>query len=103
LIVSTFIQDEEMMSSEIEKIKYVSLAVGAQLQAEGKPVNDWNLKMGDDLKYDIYTIRLFLVSVEATLSRGYPSYDFDWDIGFAKACLGMSIMQLIGAINAQTN
>ncbi len=86
----------------LSKMEYVNFAVGVQLGIEKKRADDWTLVMGRDLKYDYYTIQLFLVSVERILKEGNPSFKFTWTDEFAGDALQLSIMDLIGAINAHT-
>lgn len=82
------------------KMECVSLAVGAQLGAEGKRAEDWTSVFGSDLKYDIFTIQLYLVRVEQRLIEGEPRYKFTWDDALAAKALERSIMDLIGDISA---
>jgi hypothetical protein len=85
-----------------EKLQQVDDVVILQLKIEGKPVDNRSKTMGRDLKYDYFTIQLFLVEVERKLAHGHPSYKFTWRDEFASDALRFSIADLIGAIDERT-
>jgi hypothetical protein len=81
----------------------VADAVKAQLEEDGRPSDKPDKVMGADLKYSIDSIRNFLSRVRVRLYDGSPRYFFQFDGAFAKAALGQSVADLIGAIDNNTS
>src|SRR5437870_5415013 len=68
-----------------DKTHMVSAAVASQLHNEHHwPPNDMTKVMGDDYRYDQFTLGNFLAAVQWNLAHGTPSYKFTYDGPFIK-------------------
>jgi hypothetical protein len=88
------------MSSQLVAI---SMAVGAQLHADGNPSNNTEAKMQADYQYTAVAIGQFLQAVSNQIAAPPPpSYNFAYDQAFVTTALGLSVGGLIGAIDSKT-
>lgn len=90
------------MTFSFEKIDAVHNAVIAQLLHDRRPIRNLDATMGKNLKYDRKPLSIFLNSVEDTLYHHKPSYDFEVDGSFIKDALGLTVGELIQAIDRNT-
>lgn len=92
-----------MWAGTTDKTHMVSAAVASQLHNEHHwPPNDMTKIMGDDYRYDQFTLDNFLAAVQWNLAHGSPSYKFTYDGPFIKKGLKATVSALIVAIIANT-
>ena len=89
----------------MSKLLSVAAAVTAELsspQNQKWPPNNLNKIMGADYNYNENTLALFLKGVGDRLKSGTPTYVFEFERDFVRACLTSPVAVLIGKIEGKT-